>query len=60
MSIIEKLNWRYATKKFDTTKQLSDSQLEILKECGLPIISPSANKFNHISATKAEHVLNDF
>jgi nitroreductase len=32
MSIIEKLNWRYATKKFDTTKQLSDSQLEILKE----------------------------
>lgn len=32
MSIIEKLNWRYATKKFDTTKQLSDSQLETLKE----------------------------
>jgi len=32
MSIIEKLNWRYATKKFDTTKQLSNSQLEILKE----------------------------
>ena len=32
MSIIEKLNWRYATKKFDTTKQLSDSQLEMLKE----------------------------
>lgn len=32
MSIIEKLNWRYATKKFDTTKQLSYSQLEILKE----------------------------
>jgi len=32
MSIIEKLNWRYATKKFDTAKQLSDSQLEILKE----------------------------
>ena len=32
MSIIEKLNWRYATKKFDSTKQLSDYQIEMLKE----------------------------
>lgn len=32
MSIIEKLKWRYATKKFDTTKQLSDEKLMTLKE----------------------------
>ena len=32
MSIIEKLQWRYATKKFDTTKLLSEAKLNILKE----------------------------
>ncbi|RED38643.1 nitroreductase [Winogradskyella eximia] len=32
MSIIEKLKWRYATKKFDVAKKLSDEKLEILKE----------------------------
>lgn len=32
MSIIEKLQWRYATKKFDATKQLSEADLVILKE----------------------------
>ena len=32
MSIIEKLQWRYATKKFDTTKQLSEAELSTLKE----------------------------
>lgn len=30
MSLIEKLNWRYATKKFDTTKKLSAQQLNNL------------------------------
>ena len=30
MSLIEKLNWRYATKKFDKTKKLTPSQLEEL------------------------------
>ncbi|MBV8391038.1 MAG: NAD(P)H-dependent oxidoreductase [Mucilaginibacter sp.] len=30
MSLIEKLNWRYATKKFDKTKKLSPLQLEEL------------------------------
>ena len=29
---IENLNWRYATKKFDTSKKLTDEQLEKLKE----------------------------
>ncbi len=31
MNSIEKLEWRYATKKFDSTKKLSDSQISILK-----------------------------
>jgi nitroreductase len=30
--IIEHLNWRYATKKFDSTKKISDEDLEIIKE----------------------------
>jgi nitroreductase/dihydropteridine reductase len=30
MSLIEKLNWRYATKKFDHTKKLSAEQLDNL------------------------------
>jgi len=32
MSIIEKLQWRYATKKFDSSKSLSKAQLTTLKE----------------------------
>ncbi|WP_299124373.1 NAD(P)H-dependent oxidoreductase [uncultured Winogradskyella sp.] len=32
MSIIEKLKWRYATKKFDNTRSLSEEKLTILKE----------------------------
>jgi len=32
MSTIEKLQWRYATKKFDATKSLSKEKLSILKE----------------------------
>ncbi|MDN3493778.1 NAD(P)H-dependent oxidoreductase [Winogradskyella bathintestinalis] len=32
MSIIEKLKWRYATKKFDANQKLSNAKLEILKE----------------------------
>lgn len=30
MSLIEKLNWRYATKKFDSTKKLTADQLDSL------------------------------
>ena len=30
--IIDKLKWRYATKKFDTSKKLSEEKLNILKE----------------------------
>lgn len=32
MSIIDNLKWRYATKKFDTSRILSDKQLSVLKE----------------------------
>ena len=32
MDIIKKLNWRYATKKFDETKKLSKSKINILKQ----------------------------
>src|SRR5580698_312180 len=30
MSLVDKLNWRYATKKFDHTKKLSNEQLDQL------------------------------
>jgi nitroreductase len=32
MNIIENLNWRYATKKFDANHQLSNEQLDTVKE----------------------------
>lgn len=32
MDIIKQLQWRYATKKFDVTKKLSDEKLETLKQ----------------------------
>ena len=32
MDIIKKLKWRYATKKFDATKKLTEHQLNTLKE----------------------------
>lgn len=32
MNIIESLQWRYATKKFDTAKKISKEQLQTLKE----------------------------
>ena len=38
----------------------SEIALELLRESGVPIAAPSANKFGHVSPTKAEHVFNDF
>ena len=32
MNIIDSLKWRYAVKKFDTNKELSEAQIQILKE----------------------------
>jgi L-threonylcarbamoyladenylate synthase len=34
--------------------------LNLLKTSGLPIAAPSANKFGHVSPSKAQHVYNDF
>eukprot|EP00347_Sterkiella_histriomuscorum_P006006 403354433 len=34
--------------------------LDLIKSSGLPIAAPSANKFGHVSPTKAEHVYKDF
>jgi nitroreductase len=31
MNIIEKLNWRYATKKFDSSYKLNESEVELVK-----------------------------
>lgn len=31
-TLIDNLNWRYATKKFDSTKKITDEKLTILKE----------------------------
>ena len=31
-NFIKHQNWRYATKKFDATKKITDHDLEILKE----------------------------
>jgi len=33
MNILESLQWRYATKKFDATFSLASDQIHILKEC---------------------------
>jgi len=32
MSTLDNLNWRYATKRYDTTKKLSPEQVELIKE----------------------------
>jgi nitroreductase len=32
MNILQKLNWRYATKKFDPSKKISAQDLDVLKE----------------------------
>ena len=34
--------------------------LDLIKTSGLPLAAPSANKFGHVSPSKAEHVFSDF
>ena len=34
--------------------------LDLIKTSGLPLAAPSANKFGHVSPSKAEHVYDDF
>ena len=40
MSLIDSLNWRYATTKFDTSKTISDNEIDKLKE--ITKLSPSS------------------
>ena len=44
-TILENLNWRYATKRFDATKKISDADLNTLKEA----VSNVNNKFKNIN-----------
>ena len=37
-----------------------DVALNLLRTFGKPIAAPSANKFGHVSPTKADHVYKDF
>ena len=34
--------------------------LELIRQSGLPIAAPSANKFGHVSPSRALHVFDDF
>lgn len=34
--------------------------LDLLRTSNVPVAAPSANKFGHVSPTKAEHVYHDF
>jgi nitroreductase/dihydropteridine reductase len=45
MSIVDKLKWRYATKKFDTTKKLTEDQLSHL--LGAVQLAPSSIGLQH-------------
>ena len=42
---IEALNWRYATKQFDTSKKLSQEQLDMLLDAVR--LSPSSFGLHH-------------
>lgn len=63
MTTIDKLKWRYATKKFDSTKLLSEEKLEILKQAfnltatsfGLQTISMLIVKDKNLRQNLVEH-----
>lgn len=38
----------------------SEIALDLLRQANVPVAAPSANKFGHVSPTKAEHVYKDF
>ncbi|WP_299557238.1 NAD(P)H-dependent oxidoreductase [Seonamhaeicola sp.] len=66
MDIIDKLKWRYATKKFDITKKLSTKQLDVLKEAfnltatsyGLQTIKLVVIENRDLKASLVEHTFN--
>ncbi|MBD1363407.1 NAD(P)H-dependent oxidoreductase [Mucilaginibacter sp. ZT4R22] len=53
MSIIDKLKWRYATKKFDTNKKLSAEQLDELLEAVQ--LAPSSYGLQHYKVLVIEN-----
>ncbi|RWY52280.1 NAD(P)H-dependent oxidoreductase [Mucilaginibacter gilvus] len=53
MSIVDKLKWRYATKKFDTNKKLSPPQLDQLLEAIQ--LSPSSIGLQHYKVLVIEN-----
>ena len=63
MNTIEKLKWRYATKKFNPTKKLSEKKLQLLKEAfnltatsfGLQTISMVVVSNETLRETLVEH-----
>jgi len=65
-NIIESLSWRYATKKFDTNKKLSEEKINILKEAfnltatsyGLQTISMLVISNEDIKKSLIEHAYN--
>lgn len=66
MTTIDKLKWRYATKKFDSEKRLSNEKLDILKQgfnltatsFGLQTINLLVIKDKSIRARLVEHSFN--
>ena len=66
MNIIEKLQWRYATKKFDKNKMLSEEKLDILKQAfnltatsfGLQTITMIIVSNKEVRKTLVEHAYN--
>lgn len=65
-SIIESLNWRYATKKFNTTKILSTQKIDVLKQAfnltatsfGLQTISMAVVANKDLKKRLVEHSYN--
>ena len=65
-NIIESLSWRYATKKFDTNKKLSEDKINILKEAfnltatsfGLQTISMLVISNEDLKKSLIEHAYN--
>ncbi len=66
MGTIEKLEWRYATKRFDTSKKLSHSKLDVLKQAfnltatsyGLQTISMLVIEDNDLRQPLLEYAFN--
>ncbi|WP_010135320.1 NAD(P)H-dependent oxidoreductase [Ochrovirga pacifica] len=55
MNILDSLKWRYATKKFDTSKKLTQNQLQLLKEAfNLTATSYGLQALNLVVVSNAE------